>query len=189
MIDKENRLIEDIWYYVKLREEKSKLNSQSIKKDLSKSLAENENKIKVKETELKEIEKIKKDEWVPCPEFGITEKSIVTEVINEYVNDETMVIHISDLTYKVDNLYIEIELPMESPKKETIFPVKPKTFDNDIEWVFNKQEFKNLYKCKINCKIFVKKVFSSKLLFEFSIKLKPFQNTLLHMVIRIKELR
>lgn len=182
MAERETKFKKVLQYLVteikKLKEEKNHINTETNqnKKESNKKLAEIENKIQLKEKEFKELLQFQKDEWIPCPEFGIVEKNIVTEVINEYVKDETMILHISNFTLQIDNFYIEIVLPLETPKKETIFPVKSNTFANDIEWVFTEKEFKTLHKKNIDFKIFKKKVFRSKLYFEFSVKLKPFQN-------------
>ena len=178
MAERETKFKKVLQYLVteikKLKEEKNHINQN--KKEPNTKLTEIENKIQLKEKEFKELLQFQKDEWIPCPEFGIVEKNIVTEVINEYVKDESMVLHISNFSLQIDDFYIEIVLPLETPKKETIFPVKSNIFANDVEWVFTEKEFKSLHKKNIDFKIFKKKVFRSKLYFEFSVKLKPFQN-------------
>ena len=127
----------------------------------------------------KTIDKMKlimKDDWYPSPLFGNKKIKIKTEKTNSHIDENAVVIHVSELTFHQDNLFIEINCTFDNPKKDKIYPVKNHTFNSDVIWNLNPNEFKNFYRKKLEMKLFKKKFIGSTLITEFNVKLNPLSN-------------
>ena len=120
--------------------------------------------------------KICEDEWRPCPLFGEKKIKIKVAKTNSHIDENAIVIHVSELTYHSDNLFIEINCTFDNPKKDKIYPVKNHTFNSDVIWNLSANEFKNLHRKKLEMKLFKKKFIGSTLITEFSVKLNPLSN-------------
>ena len=123
-----------------------------------------------------QMKKIFQDEWYPCPLLGEKKIKIKVAKTNTHIDENAIVIHVSELTYHSDNLFIEINCTFDDPKKDKIYPVKNHTFNSDVIWNLTPNEFKNVHRKKLEMKLFKKKFIGSTLITEFSVKLNPLSN-------------
>ena len=83
-------------------------------------------------------------------------------------------IRLSNLTYEYENLFIEVSCnEFENVKKCRIDPVddKNKTYNMDVVWFMSSREFKNLFRKKIEVKLYSSGYFFNSLRGEFQYKL------------------
>ena len=154
------------------------MNSEQLYPKLKKQINPKHQQSQNEYTKLKQLQslitKAKDDEWTRCPEYDYVEYKEMIEKVNENVAENCVVIRLSNLTYEYENLFIEVSCnEFENVKKCRIDPVddKNKTYNMDVVWFMSSREFKNLFRKKIEVKLYSSGYFFNSLRGEFQYKL------------------
>ena len=138
-------------------EKLKKLNKKEFAnvKDTAKGVLDSyQSKIKKYNETIESIKEKFKDKWVPAPEFSRIEEEDKVEKVNNDIPEYTMRIHIGKTDYEKDNVYLKVKL--KTSDKELVKEIQlkgNKDFNETWEWKFEKNEFKHLYKKKLEIEI------------------------------------
>ena len=159
-------------------ESSNTINSEQLYPKLKKQINPKHQQTQTEYTKLKQLQslitKAKDDEWIRCPEYDYIEYKEMIEKVNENIAENCVVIRLSNLTYEYENLFIEVSCnEFENVKKCRIDPVddKNKTYNMDVVWFMSSREFKNLFRKKIEVKLYSSGYFFNSLRGEFQYKL------------------
>lgn len=159
-------------------ESSNTINSEQLYPKLKKQINPKHQQTQTEYTKLKQLQslitKVKDDEWTRCPEYDYIEYKEMIEKVNENIAENCVVIRLSNLTYEYENLFIEVSCnEFENVKKCRIDPVddKNKTYNMDVVWFMSSREFKNLFRKKIEVKLYSSGYFFNSLRGEFQYKL------------------
>lgn len=154
------------------------MNPEQLYPKLKKQINSKPQQTQTEYTKLKQLQslitKAKDDEWTRCPEYDYIEYKEMIEKVNESIAENCVVIRLSNLTYEYENLFIEVSCnEFENVKKCRIDPVddKNKTYNMDVVWFMSSKEFKNLFRKKIEVKLYSSGYFFNSLRGEFQYKL------------------
>jgi hypothetical protein len=154
------------------------MNPEQLYPKLKKQINSKPQQTQIEYTKLKQLQslitKAKDDEWTRCPEYDYIEYKEMFEKVNESIAENCVVIRLSNLTYEYENLFIEVSCnEFENVKKCRIDPVddKNKTYNMDVVWFMSSKEFKNLFRKKIEVKLYSSGYFFNSLRGEFQYKL------------------
>jgi hypothetical protein len=103
------------------------------------------------------INNIKKTEWVPYPLVEGKEFISINEKQNLYIAENTVIISLSNLTYKKRQIFVEVYYDtLSKPKKGNIYSVHDSDFRGELEWTLESNEFQYFYPKELNFKIYKK---------------------------------
>ena len=98
-----------------------------------------ENKWKYYKNELKKIELLKKEEWAPPPKLEYE------EIINIFIEENTISIKLDLLNNETKNLFIKMELDNIVPFQK-LGPINGNAYQKEINLNLNKEDFNIIYK-------------------------------------------
>ena len=99
----------------------------------------------------------RQDSWVPAPLFIEQDKEFKTEVVNKDIPENTVRMIFGKTTYSKDkSLYLIVK--HQEKNKETKFDQKgPGNWEHQIDWKYDKGEFKSFFRSKIHVEIWEKR--------------------------------
>jgi len=119
------------------------------------------------------------DKWVPAPLFVEQDKEIKIEKINKDIPENHVIIIFGKTTYSKDkNLYLIVR-QAEKNKEETFKQKSPGDWEHQIDWNYEKSDFKSFYRSKIHVEIWEKrKIFKDTLKGHFEMEAKDLKDHL-----------
>ena len=99
----------------------------------------------------------RQDSWVPAPLFIEQDKEFKTEVVNKDIPENTVRMIFGKTTYSKDkSIYLIVK--HQEKNKETKFDQKgPGNWEHQIDWKYDKGEFKSFFRSKIHVEIWEKR--------------------------------
>ena len=135
-----------------------------------------------KETLDKLINKLKQyfqDTWAPAPLFAEQDQEIKKEKVNKDIPEFTLRIIFGKTTYNKDkSLYLIVRYPEKSLEKK-FEQKKAGDWEQQIDWKFDKSDFKAIYRNKFHVEIWEKKlIFKDSLKGQFEMEPKELKSQL-----------
>ena len=149
----------------------SKKDLKKIETIAKKDLDEKKAKIAKYDKLIDLLKEQNKNQWIPAPLYSKTTEEEKIEKINDKVPANTLVIYIGKTDYDKDNIYLYFKLQYsDKTKTQAVYLNNGQNFDQEIQWQFDKSEFKHLHRKTLEVQLFHKKFFGSK--FKGTVKLK-----------------
>ena len=149
----------------------SKKDLKKIESVAKKDLDEKKAKIAKYDKLIDLLKEQNKNQWIPAPLYSKTTEEEKIEKINDKVPANTLVIYIGKTDYDKDNIYLYFKLQYsDKTKTQAVYLNNGQNFDQEIQWQFDKSEFKHLHRKTLEVQLFHKKFFGSK--FKGTVKLK-----------------
>ena len=149
----------------------SKKDLKKIESVAKKDLDEKKAKIAKYDKLIDLLKEQNKNQWIPAPLYSKTTEEEKIEKINDKVPANTLVIYIGKTDYDKDNIYLYFKLQYsDKTKTQAVYLNNGQNFDQEIQWQFDKSEFKHLHRKTLEVQLFHKKFFGAK--FKGTVKLK-----------------
>ena len=140
----------------KLTRKDSKRIEQSIKQESS----DIQNQIEKLNKEIEELKQLSSSQWTPAPLFIQKEKNFKKEITNENISPNLLQVYIGNSTYDKDKVFLDVRISYSGKvQTEKIFQKPDGSFNQAFSFMFEKTEFKFLYRNCLDIKVYRKKTF------------------------------
>jgi TolA-binding protein len=140
----------------KLTRKDSKRIEQSIKQESS----DIQNQIDKLNKEIEELKQLSSSQWTPAPLFIQKEKNFKKEITNENISPNLLQVYIGNSTYDKDKVFLDVRISYSGKvQTEKIFQKPDGSFNQAFSFMFEKTEFKFLYRNCLDIKVYRKKTF------------------------------
>lgn len=140
----------------KLTRKDSKRIEQSIKQESS----DIQNQIDKLNKEIEELKQLSSSQWTPAPLFIQKEKNFKKEITNENISPNLLQVYIGNSTYDKDKVFLDVRISYSGKvQTEKIFQKADGSFNQAFSFMFEKTEFKFLYRNCLDIKVYRKKTF------------------------------
>ena len=147
----------------KLNESLSKLtrkDSKRIEQSIKQESSDIQNQIDKLNKEIEELKQLSSSQWTPAPLFIQKEKNFKKEITNENISPNLLQVHIGNSTYDKDKVFLDVRISYSGKvQTEKIFQKPDGSFNQAFSFMFEKTEFKFLYRNCLDIKVYRKKTF------------------------------